>query len=498
MNQPFSPIEPPGRSRTVDGVLLGMTLAMAFAFNPVVSSWFGGTAHAKGGGSGVSTAGAVATPGVMGSGGGPVRLSATLDRHSVMVGRDGEVRAEIVIEADKETMVIERRDTDLVVILDKSGSMRGTKISYAREAVRELIGQLGPSDRFALVTYSDDASTLIELAPASLAAKRSWTGTVDRIGADGYTNMSGGMDVAFDLVESQRLPGRAARVVLISDGLPNLGDPSPKGLIRRATRAPKGDYVMTAVGVGEDFNEFLMSSLADAGTGNYHYLASGGNLTAVFANELSTARTTVASGVTVCLQAQPGVTVLDASGYPLERQGDGSVVFRPGILFAGQQRRIWVTYQVRADSKGSVSLGGISMAWKRDGKTLDTRLSEIPSVNAVEDEKQYYTDFDDDAWERSVVTESWNSTRQQVSRAVSAGKKEEALGLLKDYRAENSAANAYIGSSAVEGNLEDAALLEAEIQDAFEGDDAAQKQNVFSKSQSEAAYKSRRVGQLKQ
>lgn len=479
----------------VDGVLLGMTLAMAVAFNPAVASWFSGTAQAKT--AAVRTA-AVAMPGAVTSGGGPIRVSATLDRSSVLVGRDGEVRAELVIEADAEAATVERRDTDLVVILDRSGSMRGDKITYARAAVRELVGQLDGSDRFALVTYSDDAKQTIALGTATAAAKRSWISTIDGVQANGYTNMSGGMDLALDLVEGQRLPGRAARVVLISDGLPNLGDPSPEGLVRRAQRAPRGDYVLTAVGVGEDFNEFLMSSLADAGTGNYHFLANGGNLAKVFANELSTARTTVASGVAVAIAAQPGVRIVDASGYPLEAQKDGSVIFRPGILFAGQQRRIWVTYQVRPDSTGSIPLGAISMSWSRNGARHSASLSNEPSVTVVKDEKQYYTDFDEESWERSVVTEEWNKTRQDVSRAVSAGKKEKAVGILREYRAKNSAANAYIGSGAVSDNLDDAAALEAEVEETFIGEDQRDKQNVFSKSQSEDAYKSRRVGQLKQ
>jgi Ca-activated chloride channel family protein len=254
MSQSPSPLFRPRRF-AVDGVLLGMTLGMAVLFNPALTSWFGGTAEAK---TAVRT-GAVAVPGAVDSGAGPIRMSATLDRGSVLVGRDGEVRAEIVIDADPEAAAVERRDTDLVVILDRSGSMRGDKITFARAAVRELIAQLGPSDRFALVTYSDDAAEAIALAPASDVAKRSWLATIDGVRADGYTNMSGGMDLAMDLIEGQRLPGRAARAVLISDGLPNLGDPSPAGLVRRASRAPRGDYVLTAVGVGEDFNEFLMT-----------------------------------------------------------------------------------------------------------------------------------------------------------------------------------------------------------------------------------------------
>ncbi len=96
------------------------------------------------------------------------------------------------------------------------------------------------------------------------------------------------------------------------------------------------------------------------------------------------------------------------------------------------------------------------------------------------------------------MTEEWNATRQKVSKAVSAGKKAEAVGILQEYRAKTAAANEHIGSGVVSDNLDDAARLEAEVEETFEGPAQDEKQNSFSKTQSEAAYKSRRVGQLKQ
>lgn len=469
----------------IDRGLLGLTLGLAVALNPFVLS----LAQAKT---------LAVTGGGLAASSGPVHLSARLDRGSVLVGQDGEVRAELVLSADHEVTKSERKDTDLVVILDRSGSMRGEKISFAKAAVRELVGQLGPDDRFALVTYSDDASARIALGYATDDARRQWLASVDSVRADGYTNMSGGMDLAFDLIEGSRAAGRAARAVLISDGLPNQGDPSPEGLVRRASRAPRGDYVMTAVGVGSDFNEHLMTRLADAGTGNYHYLASGHDLAAVFANELSTARTTVASSVAVTIDPASGVAVTDASGYPLEVDSGGSVVFRPGILFSGQERRVWVTFRVRPDAVGELTLGSVSMSWKRDGRAHSLALGATPVVQVVEDERRYYTDIDKETWERSVVTEEWNETRQKASKAVAAGRKDEAISIVRDYRNKNAAANAEVGSAAVTSNLDEAAAFEDEIEESFSGADQAEKQNTLSKGVSSEAYKARRVGQVKQ
>ena len=68
-----------------------------------------------------------------------------------------------------------RRPTDVVIILDRSGSMDGDKIVHARAAVRELLAQLDAQDRFALVTYSDDARLdRSPLPPSTTQARAAW------------------------------------------------------------------------------------------------------------------------------------------------------------------------------------------------------------------------------------------------------------------------------------------------------------------------------------
>src|SRR6266404_1105969 len=96
---------------------------------------------------------------------GPVSFSGTLDRGAVLLGHDGLARMELVIAATPdESRRAERRPTDVVIILDRSGSMAGQKIEHARAAVLELLRQLDAQDRFALVTYSDNAAVTIPLS----------------------------------------------------------------------------------------------------------------------------------------------------------------------------------------------------------------------------------------------------------------------------------------------------------------------------------------------
>src|SRR5262249_30835575 len=237
------------------------------------------------------------------------------------------------------------------------------------------------------------------IAPAAAdeAARGGWLETVATILPEGGTNMSGGLDLGLDTIDRMRASGRVPRAILISDGLANQGDASPEGLLRRAGRAARGEYMLTTVGVGADFNEYLMSALADAGTGNYYYLHRGDDLGTVFAREFDAARATLASGVEVRIEPGDGVAVVDAAGYPLERSS-GAVVFRPGSLSAGQERRIWVTLSVPNAVAGDHPLGRFALSYTRGAERSTLVFADTPRVASVGREDDFYANVDVAAW----------------------------------------------------------------------------------------------------
>ena len=432
---------------------------------------------------------------------GPVSFTGTLDRTAVLRGGDGRVRMELVMAAPPgERAGGVRRPTDVVIILDRSGSMDGAKIEHARAAVRELLAQLGPRDRFALVTYSDFATLAVPLSPVDDGARRAWNGVVAAIQASGSTNMSSGLDLGINVIEDGRGRDveRVPHVILISDGLANQGDPSPDGLKRRARRAAQGEYMLSTVGVGADFNEYLMTAIADAGTGNYYYLRDTENLGTVFAREFDAARATVATGLAVQIEPAPGVRVVDAAGYPLE-QVDNAIVFRPGSLFAGQERRVWVTLAAPQSAAGEYDLGRFSLSYGDGRERTTLQLSEVPRIACVDSEDQYYSSVDVGAWGRSIVVDAYNKMQEEVAQEVQAGHRDAALQKLRLFKDETAAMNAHLlaPSAPVAQQLEAVGQLEAQVSAAFRGANQAQRQNELSKSASAAAVDARRAGSKK-
>lgn len=422
-----------------------------------------------------------------------VSFRGQLDRAAVLAGGDGRVKMELVLAgADKPGAAV-RTATDLVIVLDRSGSMGGAKIEYARSAIGELIAQLGPQDRLALVAYSSDAELAIPLSFATAEAKGSWRSLIRDLYPGGGTNMSRGLDLALEIVGQVRGTGPATRVMLISDGLANEGDSSTEGLTGRAARAARAEVVLSAVGVGADFNEFLMSSIADAGTGNYYFLQDTRELAEVFSREFVATRQTVASALEVSIEPAAGVRVVDAAGYPLERRGP-ETVFRPGSLFAGQERRIWVTLEVDEPRPGRRPLGRFRAAYAGADGRRAVVLEPEPFVTAVDHRDRFLAAVDKDAWARSVVEEDYGRLRQEVAGYVREGRREAALREIAAYRIANHAMNEAIRSDEVEANLRDVAELEAAVEDAFAGADQMRKQNVLSKQEQAAGWDARRAG----
>ena len=396
---------------------------------------------------------------------GPVRLTANLDRGAVLAGGDGLVRMELSLRAGGPGGdAVLRLPTDLVVVLDRSGSMAGEKLAHARAAIRALLDRLAPDDRFALVTYSDAAELRLPLAAASPSARTSWLAIVESVAPGGGTNLAAGLDLGLASVDAARAAGRSPRVILISDGLANQGDVSREGLRARAARAAAGEYALSTVGVGVDFDGELMASLADAGTGSFHYLENAVNLSEIFATELATARETVARGVEIRVGPAAGAQLVHAAGYPIERDAAGGLLVRPGSLFAGQDRRVWLTFRVAPDGPPVQSLGDVGVSYRAGDETLRVALPEVPRVARVASEDAFYARVDRARWSQAVIVDEYNRMQREVAADLEQGRVEQAREKISSYDRAVGAMNARIGSAEVARQLGEAKSLASKVE----------------------------------
>ena len=156
---------------------------------------------------------------------------------------------------------------DIVLVLDRSGSMEGEKMAQAIDAARYVLEHLGADDRFAVVDFSRGVRSFdAELRPAADA--EAGIEYVDGLQAGGNTNISGALERAMEYLDDER-PGT---VIFLTDGLPTAGIEEPDGILEIAERAAPERTQLFAFGVGYDVDTVLLDALATTFVGSSHYV----------------------------------------------------------------------------------------------------------------------------------------------------------------------------------------------------------------------------------
>jgi len=166
-------------------------------------------------------------------------------------------------------------------------------------------------------------------------------------------------------------------------------------------------------------------------------------------------------------------------------------------LFAGQQRRIWVTLAAPQQTVGMHDLGRFSLSYGDGQERTTLTFTEMPRIACVESEDQFYASLDVPSWTRSVLVDGYNKMQETVAREVKAGRRDEALEAVRQFRAETSLLNDHVQSAPVGERLRGLGELEDDVNALFVGPEQAERQNFLSKSMGLGAVDARRAGSKK-
>ncbi len=423
-------------------------------------------------------------------------MSSEVVQPKILKGGDGRVAVALSLVAQKlpEADNVLPPATDLVVVLDRSGSMEGQKLTDACHAAVGLIGRLSPSDRLALVVYSDGVQTLSPLTPVTTANRRHLVALAREVVPGGGTNLGGGLRQGIDLMLATPGGERQRKVILISDGLANQGITDPITLGRMASLAVENHFSVSTVGVGLDFNERLMTTIADHGTGSYHFLENPTAFARVFENELAASRRVAVSDLQIRIPLSPGVDLVDAGGYPI-RHEKGVALVHPGDLLSGQQRTLFLTFKTPTDTVGTIVLGNITLTYRFDGRSHRLDTQPPLTVACVADPTAAMASINRRAWTDQVVRDEFSRLKEAVADDIKNGDPSRAQTRIREYEAKQEAINRVVGSEKVADNLAtDVEVLRSQVEDTFAGPPAAiaEKKKQASKSLQYDSYKLRR------
>jgi Ca-activated chloride channel family protein len=428
---------------------------------------------------------------------GVVTLSGQLTQDKILRGGDGSFGLSLTMHADDvlDPDTGDARHVDLVIVLDRSGSMQGQKIQDAKQAVLNLLSSMSSRDRFALVSYSDGVRRHSNLLEATPTNRMLLTSAIHGISAGGGTNLGAGLQEGIDVLLASRKHGNLGKVILVSDGLANQGVTNPTSLGHMASVAVQKEFAVSTVGVGNDFNEHLMTTIANRGTGNYYYMENPNAFAAVFQKEFHSTRAAAATSVEVRIPLTGGMSIVDAAGYPVEVK-DNQAVFYPGDLLSGQTRKLFLALHVPTSEEGNFEIKGISVRYVHQGHPYSATLSQPFRIACVPDQDDVFASIDKSEWEEKVLQDDYNRLREEVAADIKKGNKNQALDRINRYYSKQQSVNSIVGSCEVADNLEkDLEDLRGVVQETFQGEpgEVQHKQKKNAKALQYEGYSGRRT-----
>ena len=209
---------------------------------------------------------------------------------------------------------------NISIVIDRSGSMEGIKMGYAKKAAKGIIDQLKPEDIVSVVMYDTYVDTV--QSPTHVVNKETIKARIDKIIPRASTNLWGGAEQGYQYVQKNYKPDFINRVLLISDGQANTGL-TDSAMIHIKVQRYKDDngISLSTFGVGLDYNETLMTDMAETGAGNYYFIDAPEKLTKIFDNELNGLLNIAAQNAELKIRLPKGVTI--QKGYPLQFHQNG-------------------------------------------------------------------------------------------------------------------------------------------------------------------------------
>ncbi|KFA59009.1 hypothetical protein A9G48_02655 [Gilliamella sp. wkB18] len=289
---------------------------------------------------------------------------------------------------------------NLAIVIDRSGSMSGQRIAKAREAAIFAVNMLNEDDTLSIVAYDYDAKVIVP--STKVKNKQKLINLInENIVAGGGTALFAGLSKGINQVEKQLSKDKVNRIILLSDGQANIGPTSVSELSELAIIAAKKHIAISTFGIGADYNELLMSSIASYSDGNHVFVNNSLDLENVFVREFNDVMSAIAQDVIITIQLKDGVKPVRLLG----RDGvikDNQVTVRMNQIYSNQEKYLLLEV---IPPKGKVG----------ENKTLAEVSFEYDNLRTKKTEKKTdtikiaYTDRQevvDDAILQDVVAES--------------------------------------------------------------------------------------------
>jgi Ca-activated chloride channel family protein len=291
----------------------------------------------------------------------PITVEARLAQAVMKSGEAQKTLLRVGLQGCKLENTAQRPPVNVAFVIDRSGSMEGHRIAQAREAAVMAVNRLTGSDIASVVIFDDRIEVLVPAQPVSDPAY--FAGLIRQVGVRGRTAIYDGVLEGARQVSKFKDAKRLNRVILLSDGLANVGPSRPEDFAQLGRQLLADGISVSTVGLGLDYNEDLLLKLARAADGNHAFAREPSDLIQIFNKEFDDVLSSCAQMVSVDVELKAGVRAVRA----LSREGtiDGQrAQFRLNQVYAATEHYVLLELELdKNTAKGEADLGVVKVAY---------------------------------------------------------------------------------------------------------------------------------------
>ncbi len=373
------------------------------------------------------------------------QLNLRVSPENALVYKSDNAEAIFDVNIHGRDIVSERHTPiNLALVIDHSGSMEGAKIEKARQAACIAIDQLQPTDIFSLVQFDNRVDVLIPAQPVE--DKERLREIVERIRPGGSTALYAGVEEGAHQLQKYFDEKNVNRVILVSDGIANVGPNSPDELADMGREIREHGGAVTTVGLGDDYNEDIMTSIAEASGANYYYVKDAEKLPGVFEEELGQVKNAVAQDLRIIIEVPEGIDPIEIIGMPEVKFEGRKATIHLGSFYASQRRDILVRCRIQSPHSDTAEIGHAQILYTAPGDAKTRQAEGEADVKFTADKPVAEKSTDTSVATQVALSENAFARKRALS-LQDAGKFSDAANVLKAQSAADAAAAPVLGNA---------------------------------------------------